>query len=68
MLILELADLLGCAQLIIGLESELAETCTPYFESTNKVTLLRALMPLGFQLIHPTTNPLCTGTLIGMEI
>jgi len=56
--ILELAECLGCSHLIVGLENTLAD----------KLTLLRALMPLGFQLIKPKLHPHSTGTLIGMTI
>jgi len=57
--ILDLAsDCLGCSQLIIRLENTLGDT----------LSLLRTLMPLGFQLIHPNTHQQTTGTLIGMTI
>jgi len=57
--VLDLAgDCLDCSQVIIHLRNELGET----------LSLLRSLMPLGFQLIHPNTYPLATGTLIGMTM
>jgi hypothetical protein len=62
------ADCLGCSQLIIRLENTLGETCMALVDDLIVVSLLRTLMPLGFQLIHPSTHQQGTGTLIGMTI
>ena len=69
--ILDLAsDCLNCQQLVIRLENTLEETRkTPHpLTLAYLVSLLRVLMPLGFQLLHPNSHPHTTGTLIGMTI
>jgi len=69
--LLDLAgDCLGCDQIIIDLGTDLAQTCKKLqlIHVLIAVSLLRCLMPLGFQLLHPDTHPKIPGTLIGMTI
>jgi hypothetical protein len=62
------SDCLGCSRLIIHLNSALEETCTSLEGESDLVSLLRIFVPLGFQLLHPSSHPYITGTLIGLTI
>jgi len=54
------ADCLGCSQLFVLLRNPLVET----------LSLLQTLLPLGFQLVHPSVYPNISamGTLLGLSI
>lgn len=61
------ADCLNCSQLIVRLQNPLGEIrILPTGVGLTTVSLLQALIPLGFQLLHPSTHPQIAGTLIGM--